>query len=51
MRASVREVDSGSSLFEQVALSCLGGRVLDHGCGLGHLAPAAARRGCGLERA
>lgn len=32
--------------FEAAALPHLRGRVLDYGCGLGHLALAAARRGC-----
>jgi tellurite methyltransferase len=34
--------------FEQAALPYLSGRVLDHGCGLGNLAVAAARRGCSI---
>jgi tellurite methyltransferase len=32
--------------FEQRALPCLRGRVLDWGCGLGNLSLAAAARGC-----
>lgn len=34
--------------FEQATLPHLHGRVLDYGCGLGHLARAAARRGCNV---
>lgn len=34
--------------FEQAALPHLQGRVLDYGCGLGHLAVAAARNGCSV---
>lgn len=32
--------------FERLALPCLGGEVLDLGCGLGNLALEAARAGC-----
>lgn len=41
----VREADLRLNPFEQRALPWLQGRVLDHGCGLGNLAVAAARAG------
>jgi len=42
----VREADFALNPFEEAALPYLRGRVLDHGCGLGNLALAAARNGC-----
>ncbi|WP_088284786.1 methyltransferase domain-containing protein [Ideonella sp. A 288] len=44
----VGEADLCLNPFEQAALPHLRGRVLDHGCGMGNLAVAAARRGCSV---
>ncbi|MEW6705782.1 MAG: class I SAM-dependent methyltransferase [Pseudomonadota bacterium] len=44
----VRESDLQLNPFERTALPYLRGRVLDHGCGLGNLAVAAARQGCSV---
>lgn len=42
----LHDADQPLNPFEQLALPYLRGRVLDHGCGLGHLTLAAARQGC-----
>lgn len=44
----VSESDHALNPFEQLALPYLRGTVLDYGCGLGHLALAAARQGCSV---
>lgn len=47
-RRQSREGAGGLNPFEAAALPLLHGRVLDLGCGLGHLALAAARQGCAV---
>lgn len=42
----VQQTDLGLNPFEQSALPCLRGKVLDYGCGMGQLSLAAARAGC-----
>lgn len=45
----LRDGDLKLNPFEQLALPFLHGQVLDHGCGLGNLAVAAARKGCSVH--
>lgn len=45
----IAEGDHALNPFERATLPHLRGRVLDFGCGLGHLALEAARRGCEVE--
>lgn len=45
-RRQLKDVAVGLNPFEEVALPYLRGEVLDFGCGLGHLAFAAAGMGC-----
>lgn len=44
----IQAPDASLNPFEQQALPYLRGAVLDYGCGLGHLAMAAARQGCSV---
>lgn len=45
----IAEGEHALNPFEQAALPHLRGRVLDFGCGLGHLALSAARQGCPVD--